>query len=184
MPTDDEQERPRSDRVVMPRRLYESVFGFASEVTRPSPVPRTPTPAVPPDDTVPALMGGESDVWLAEWQIEEDGYVVAVGDEIAWALSAMDQPWIDLVLKARRTVPLQLDFSADELTEVDRATRRDLRGIIVRIDQVSVRFVNDPDGRGLSVPETNGGQQHSVSSLSDRRPHHGDIIGWIVRVRS
>ncbi|MFK4482861.1 DUF6578 domain-containing protein [Curtobacterium sp. AB7] len=184
MRPEDEPERPRSDRVVMPRRLYESIFGSASGVTRPSLVPRTPTPPVPPEDTVPALREGETDVWLTEWQIEEDGYVVAVGDEIAWALYAMDQLWVGRILKVPRNVPLQLDFSADELTEVDRATRRDLRGAIVRIDQVSVRFVNDPDSRGFSVPETNGGQQHSVSSLSDRRPHRGNIIGWIVRVRS
>lgn len=184
MRTEDEPERPRSDSVVMPRRLYETVFGSASEITRPSLVPRTPTPVVPPEDTVAALEDGESDVWLTEWQIEDDGYDVAVGDEIAWALSAMDQPRVDLILKARRNVPLQLDFSAHERTEVDRATRRDLRGTIVRIDQVSVRFVNDPDSGGFSVPETNGGQQHSVSSLSDRRPHHGNIIGWIVRVQS
>lgn len=80
MRTENEQERPRSDRVVMPRRMYESIFGSASESTRPSRVPRTPTPAVPPEDTVPALEDGETDVWLTEWQIEEDGYVVAVGD--------------------------------------------------------------------------------------------------------
>ncbi|QSB23003.1 DUF6578 domain-containing protein [Curtobacterium sp. 24E2] len=139
---------------------------------------------MPPEDTVPALREGETDVWLTEWQIEEDGYVAAVGDEIAWALYAMDQLWVGRILKVPRNVPLQLDFSADELTEVDRASRRDLRGTILRIDQVSVRFVNDPDSRGVSVPETHGGQQHSVSSLSDRRPHRGEIIGWIVRVRS
>jgi hypothetical protein len=52
------------------------------------------TPPVPPEDTVPAFKDGESDVWLTEWQIEEDGYDVAVGDEIAWALYAMDQPWV------------------------------------------------------------------------------------------
>lgn len=96
----------------------------------------------------------------------------------------MDQQRVDLILKARRNVPLQLDFYAHELTDVDRATRRDLGGTIVRIDQVSVRFVNDPNSDRVSVPETNGGQQHSVSSLSDRRPHHGNIVGWIVRVQS
>ncbi|WP_214546530.1 DUF6578 domain-containing protein [Curtobacterium flaccumfaciens] len=133
---------------------------------------------------MPALEDGETDVWLTEWQIEEDGYVVAVGDEIAWASYAMDQQRVDLILKARRNVPLQLDFYAHELTDVDRATRRDLGGTIVRIDQVSVRFVNDPNSDRVSVPETNGGQQHSVSSLSDRRPHHGNIVGWIVRVQS
>lgn len=184
MHTEDEQERSRSDRVVMPRRLYESIFGSSSEITRPSSVPRTPTPAVPPGDTVPALEDGESDVWLTEWQIEEDGYDVAVGDEIAWALYAMDQAWVDRIMEARRNVPLQLDFYAHELTEVERATRRNLRGTIVRIDQVSVRFVNDPDSGRFSVPETHGGQQHSVTSLFDRRPHLGNIIGWIVRVQS
>jgi hypothetical protein len=133
---------------------------------------------------VPALDDGELDVWLTEWQIDEDGYDVAVGDEITWSVSVMDQPWIDHILKAPRTVPLQLDFSAEELSEAERATREDVRGTIIRIDQASVRFVTDPDKRGFWMPETHGGQQHSVSSLSDRRPHHGSIHGWVVRVRS
>jgi hypothetical protein len=63
---------------------------------------------------VPALDDGELDVWLTEWQIDEDGYDVAVGDEITWSVSVMDQPWIDHILKAPRTVPLQLDFSAED----------------------------------------------------------------------
>lgn len=152
----------------MPRRLYELLFGSPLETTRRSPAPRTPTPAVRPEGSVPALNDGELDVWLTEWQIEEDGYDVAVGDEITWSLYAMDQPCIDHILKAPRTVPLQLDFYAEELSEVERATREDVRGTIIRIDQVSVRFVTDPDKRGFSMPETRGGQQHSVSSLSDR----------------
>lgn len=128
---------------------------------------------------MPALNDGELDVWLTEWQIEEDGYDVAVGDEITWSLYAADQPWIDRILKATRTVPLQLDFYAEELSEAERATREDVRGTIIRIEQV----VTDPDKRGFSMPETHCGQQHSVSSLSDRRPHHGSIDGWVVRVR-
>lgn len=168
----------------MPRRLYELLFGSPLETTRRSPAPRTPTPAAPPEGSVPALNDGELDVWLTEWQIEEDGYDVAVGDEITWSLYAADQPWIDHILEAPRTVPLQLDFYAEELSEVERATREDVRGTIIRIDQVSVRFVTDPDKRGFSMPETRGGQQHSVSSLSDRRPHHGSIDGRVVRVRS
>ncbi|MFJ4221156.1 DUF6578 domain-containing protein [Curtobacterium luteum] len=142
---------------------------------------RTPTPAVPPEDPVPELSDGETDVWLTEWQVDEDGFDVAVGERIAWTVYESDQPWIDLILSAPRTVPLQRDTYAHERSAAELTTGRDLRGVVTRIDQVSVRFVSAARA-GYSEPETRGGQQHSVSALSDRRPHHGSITGWIVRV--
>lgn len=170
----------------MPRRLYESIFGTPSATTAAPPTPLTPTPPVPPEDLVPELEDGEIDVWLTEWQVEEDGFDVAVGERIEWALYEMGQPWVDRTLRASRKVPLQRTFYADELSEAERMTRREVTGVVARIDQVSARYTSseDPAERGVSVPETRGGEQHSVSSLSDRRPHHGDIMGWIIRIRS
>lgn len=175
------------DHVVLPRLLWQRLFGLPSDtVSEPvslSPVPRTRTPEVPPEDPVPALTDGETDVWLTEWQVEEDGFDVAVGEHVAWTLYESDQPWIDLILTEPRTVPLQRDTYDHERSEDERSTRRDLCGVVARIDQVSVRFVSS-ERRGYLAPESRGGQQHVVSSLSNRRPHHGDITGWIVRVRS
>ncbi|PCN48118.1 hypothetical protein Csp2054_08130 [Curtobacterium sp. 'Ferrero'] len=122
-------------------------------------------------------------MWLTEWQVDEDGFDVAVGEDVAWTLYESDQPWIDLILAVPRAVPLQRDTYAHERSAAELSSRRSLRGVVTRIDQVSVQFVSS-ERRGFSVPEARGGQQHSVSSLSDRRPHSGTITGWIVRVRS
>lgn len=171
----------------MPRRLYESTFGTPATTATPSTLPTpTPTPPVPPEDLVPDLEDGEIDVWLTEWQVEEDGFDVAVGERIEWPLYEMDQQWVDRILRSSRNVSRRLTFYPDELSEAERMTRRETTGVIVRIDQVSTRYTSseDPAERGVSVPETRGGQQHMVSSLSERRPHHGDITGWIVRIRS
>jgi hypothetical protein len=175
------------DHVVLPRILWQQLFGSPSdtalEQVRRSPVPRIPTTSVPPEDPFPALTEGETDVWLTEWQVEEDGFDVSVGELVTWTLYELDQPWIDLILADPRTVALQRDTYDHERSEDERSTRRDLCGVVTRIDQVSVRFVSS-GRRGYLAPETRGGQQHTVSSLSSRRPHHGDITGWIVRVRS
>lgn len=172
---------------MLPRLLWQRLFGWpsdtASEPVSLSPVPQIPTTTVSPEDPVPALTDGETDVWLTEWQVEEDGFDVAVGEHVTWILYESDQPWIDLILAVPRTVALQRDTYDHERSEDELSTRRDLRGVVTRVDQVSVRFVSS-ERRGYSAPETRGGQQHTVSSLSNRRPHHGDIMGWIVRVRS
>ncbi len=172
---------------MLPRILWQRLFGWPSDTTSEpvglSPVPRTPTTSVSPEDPVPALTDGETDVWLTEWQVEEDGFDVVVGEHITWTLYESDQPWIDLILAVPRTVPLQRDTDDHERSEDELSTRRDLRGVVTRIDQVSVRFVSS-ERRGYAAPEPRAGQQHSVSSLSNRRPHHGDVAGWIVRVRS
>ncbi len=173
--------------MVLPQLLRERLLGWPAEVSAEpvnlSPIPRIPTPTVAPEDPVPALADGETDVWLTEWQVDEDGFDVAVGDHVTWTLYASDQPWIDLILAVPRTVSLQRDTYDHERSEEELSTRRDLGGDVIRIDQVSVRFVSS-ERRGYSAPEVHGGQQHTVPSLSDRRPHHGTITGWIVRVRS
>jgi hypothetical protein len=180
-------DRPSGGHVVLPRLLWERLFGgpssTSSEPVSAAPIRRTPTPAVAPEDPVPSLTDGETDVWLTDWQVEEDGFDVAVGEHITWTLYGSDQPWIDLILAVPRTVPLQRDTYEHERSADELSTRRDLRGVVTRIDQVSVRFVSS-ERRGYSAPEAHGGQQHTVSSLSNRRPHHGTITGWIVRVRS
>lgn len=180
-------DRPSGGHVVLPRLLRERLFGSLSntpsEPVSATPIPRTPTPAVAPEDSVPSLADGETDVWLTEWQVEEDGFDVAVGEHITWTLYESDQPWIDQILAVPRTVPLQRDAYDHERSEEELSTRRDVSGVVIRIDQVSVRFVSS-ERHGYSAPEAHGGQQHTVSSLSTRRPHHGTITGWIVRVRS
>jgi hypothetical protein len=180
-------DRPSGHRVVLQQFLRERLFGWPSDVSSEpgglSPIPGIPTPTVAPEDPVPALADGETDVWLTEWQVEEDGFDVAVGDHVTWSLYASDQPWIDLILAVPRAVPLQRDTYEHERSEEELSSRRDLRGVVIRIDQVSVRFVSS-GRRGFSAPEVHGGQQHTVSSLSNLRPHRGSITGWIVRVRS
>lgn len=168
----------------MTRVQYEAIFGAPPATTGAS--TRTPraTPPVPPEDPVPDPMMGEVDVWLTQWQVEEDGFEVAVGERVEWSLTEMDQDWVDRLLTQHRLVPLQLDSSDEDLHGTEPLARRDLSGVVTRIDQVSVRFVNDPTGPGTRVPERLGAQQHSVSSLSERRPHHGDVTAWIVRIRS
>ncbi|PZF63498.1 hypothetical protein DEJ33_14070 [Curtobacterium sp. MCPF17_047] len=172
---------------MLPRLLWERLSGgpsnTPSEPVSAAPFPRTPTPAVAPEDPVPALTDGETNVWLTEWQVEDDGFDVAVGEHVAWTLYESDHLWIDQILAVPRTVPLQRDTYDHERSEDELSTRRDLRGVVIRIDQVSVRFVSS-ERRGYSAPEAHGGQLHTVSSLSNRRPHHGAITGWIVRVRS
>ncbi len=172
---------------MLPRLLWKRLFGglsdTSSEPVSAAPILRTPTPSVASEDAVPALADGETDVWLTEWQVDEDGFDVAVGEHITWTLYESDQPWIDEILTVPRTVPLQRDTYDHERSEEELSTRRDLSGVVVRIDQVSVRFV-DSERYGYSAPETHAGQQHTVSSLSARRPHHGTITGWIVRIRS
>lgn len=178
-------DRPSRDRVVLPRRTWERLFGATSGHTAlpslPTGFPAEPRP-VQPGDPVPERTDRETDVWLTEWQVEEDGFDVAVGEQVAWTAYESDQPWIDLILSVPRDVPLQRDTYEHERSTEERSTRCDLRGVVTRIDQVSVHFVSAARA-GQSEPRPRDGQQHSVSSLSDRRPHHGDILGWIVRVR-
>lgn len=183
-PRDERESRP--DRVVVTSGQYEALFGWPIGTgIRQGDAP-APIPAVAPDDPLPDPTGTETDVWLTEWQVAEDGFDVAVGERVDWALTTMDQQWIRRLLGDRRTVPLHRDTYADAPSgDARQSARHDLSGVVTRIDQVSVRFVgsDDPaDGGGL-VPECGGAHQHSVSALSDRRPHHGSITGWIVRVR-
>lgn len=179
-------EQHRSEHRVLTRRQYEAIFGAPAGITVPSTRAGVPVPAVPPEDFVPEPAVGEVDVWLPEWQVDADGFDVAVGERIRWSLVEMDQRWVDRPLTEPRSVSLQLDFTAEDRDDADQLTWHDLTGTVTRIDQVSARYVSsrDPAEGGARMPEAGGAQQHSVSSLWDRRPHHGRITSWIVRVQS
>lgn len=139
------------------------------------------------EDVVPAPGLDETDVWLTEWQVSEDGFDVVLGEEVDWELVPMDQEWLARLFAGRRTVSLQRDTSAGlvgELYEASSWSR--CVGQVTRIDQVSVRFMasNDPAEHGTGFAEIGGAMQHTVASVQEPRGHHGSLIGWIVRIRS
>ena len=141
--------------------------------------------AVDAEDVAPNRGPRETDVWLTEWQVAEDGFDVALDQRVDWTLVPMDQDWVIRLFSGRRTVPLQRDTYAEatrDSREISDWTQ--LSGRVARIDQISVRYhpSEDPAEHGL-VPETGGAVQHSVLSLRKPRAHHGQIVGWIVRVQ-
>jgi hypothetical protein len=136
------------------------------------------------EDLAPNTGPLETDVWLTEWQVAEDGFDVAVGQRIHWTLVPMDQVWAARLCAGRRTVLLARDTYADATW--DRGEALDwtaLSGHVVRIDQISVRYQpsENPAQRGR-VPEAGSAMHHSVQSLQKPRSHHGQIVGWIVRI--
>lgn len=138
------------------------------------------------EDAVPAADPYEIDVWLTEWQVAEASLDVALGQHVDWALVPMDQNWLARLFAGRRTVALQLDTYADATRDVaDPSAWILLSGRVVRIHQVSVRYHPSENAatRGVRMPEVGGAMEHSVSSLQTVRSHHGDLAGWIVRVR-
>jgi len=150
------------------------------------PIDQVDVEAVEPEDTVPSPETRDTDVWLTEWQVAEDGLDVALDQRVDWSLVPMDQNWASRLFAGRRAIPLQLDTYADAVRDPsDRSEWTQLSGRVARIDQISVRYhpSEDPKERGGLVPETGGAMQHSVPSLRQTRGHHGKIVGWIVRVR-
>ncbi|WP_370449220.1 DUF6578 domain-containing protein [Cryobacterium sp. TMB3-1-2] len=148
------------------------------------PLVRAELEAVDAEDISPSRGAKDTDVWLTEWQVGDDGFDVALGGHVDWALIPMDQGWASRLFAGRRTVLLQRDTEAGARGHRTDWTYRS--GRVVRIDQVSVRYrpaqAQAPAERGL-VPETGGAMQHSVRSLRTPRTHHGRIVGWIVRLR-
>ena len=136
------------------------------------------------EDVTPARESDDTDVWLTEWQVAEDGFDVELDQRVDWALIPMDQDWAARLFAGRRTVPLQRDTYAEATRDAGASDWTHLSGRVARIDQISVRYQpsDSPAEHGL-VPETGGAMQHSVPSLHQPRAHHGRIVGWIVRVR-
>ncbi len=126
---------------------------------------------------------GEVDVWLTGWQVEDDCLQVTLGETVVWELVPMDQDWITRLFDGRRVVSLQLDTCAGALSEPATFEWTEIRGVVQRIDQVSVLYVasNDPLERGL-VPKRGAAVVHTVPSIWPEDPHSGSINGWIVRV--
>lgn len=150
------------------------------------PILRREVEAVDAEDTVPSKGPHETDVWLTEWQVAEDGLDVAVGQHVDWALVPMDQSWVARLFAGRRTIPLQLDTYADAKRDIsDPSAFTLLSGRVARIDQISVQYQpsDDPAERGVRLPEAGGAMQHTVVSLRKPRAYHGELVGWIVRVR-
>ena len=143
--------------------------------------------AVEPEDIVPSQEPGDTDVWVTEWQVAEDGLDVALDQHVDWSLVPMDQNWVSRLFAAgRRTIPWQLGTYADAVRDPSEPSdRTQLSGRVARIDQISVRHhpSKDPEERGVLVPETGGAMQHSVLSFRQSRGHHGKVVGWIVRLR-
>ena len=142
--------------------------------------------AVDAEDIAPGRGPYETDVWLTEWQVAEDGFDVAVDQRVEWALVAMDQDWVARLFAGRRAIPLQLDAYAEATRDIlDPLVWTHLSGRVARIDQISVRYYRSEvaEERGVRVAETGGAMQHSVLSLRKPRAFHGQLVGWIVRVQ-
>lgn len=125
-------------------------------------------------------------MWLTQWQVAEDGLDVALDQHVDWALVPMDQDWLASLFAGRRTVPLQLDTYADAVRNLsDPSAWTLLSGRVARIDQISARYHPSEDSAesGARLPEGGGAMQHSVLSLQKPRAHHGELAGWIVRIR-
>ena len=142
--------------------------------------------SVDAEDIVPGRGPHETDVWLTEWQVAEDGFDVAVDQRVEWALVPMDQDWVARLFAGRRAVSLQLDAYAEATQDIlAPLVWTHLSGRVARIDQISVRCYRSevPKERGVGVAETGGAMQHSVLSLRKPRAFHGQLVGWIVRVQ-
>lgn len=145
-----------------------------------------PLTAVQPEDVdvediAPPAGPRDTDVWLTEWQVAEDGFDVMLDEEVEWTLVPMDQEWLARMFGDRRPVSLQRDTYAGipgERYEASEWTR--LSGRVTRIDQVSVRY---PADRGTGLAEVGSAMQHTVPSVRERRTHHGTLVGWIVRIK-
>ena len=150
------------------------------------PIDRVDVEAAEPEDIVPSQEPSDTDVWFTEWQVAEDGLDVALDQRVDWSLVPMDQNWVCRLFAGRRSIPLQLDTYADAVRDPsDPSDWTQLSGRVARIDQISVRHhpSKDPEERGVPAPETGGAEQHSVLSFRQSRGHHGEVVGWIVRVR-
>jgi hypothetical protein len=77
---------PRSRRVAYHASTNDEHLGFSYE-----PILARTVDAVDPEDIVPSRGPQETDVWLTEWQVAEDGLDVAVDQHVEWALVPMDQ---------------------------------------------------------------------------------------------
>ncbi len=133
------------------------------------------------EDPIPSIGARDVDVWLTEWQVAEDGFDVALDEEVDWELVPMDQEWLARMFENRRPVSLQRDTYAGlpgERYDASEWTR--LSGRVTRIDQVSVRY---PSDRGTGLAEVGSAMQHTVSSVQQRRSHHESLVGWILRIR-
>lgn len=98
----------------------------------------------------------------------------------------MNQDWVAGLFAGRRTVPLQLDTSADAVRNLsDPSAWTLLSGRVARIDQISVRYHPSEDSAEpeARLPEAGDAKQHTVLSLQKPRAHHGELVGWIVRIQ-
>lgn len=145
------------------------------------PLPTTEPEVADEEDAVPAGGPHETDVWLTEWQVTEDGFDVVLDEEVDWLLVPMDQQWCARMFDGRRSVSLQRDTYAGAVGErYGHSEWTRLSGHVTRIDQVSVRY---PTDRGAGLAEEGSAMQHTVSSVQERRSHHGSLVGWVVRIR-
>ena len=136
----------------------------------------TPARAVEPGVVSPLPGRGEIDVWLTGWQVEEDRRQILVGETVTADVVPMDQEWLTTLFGDRRAVAWQVDHYAG-------TPGCPIAGIVTRIDQVSVTWMDstDPGQRG-QVPVPGAAVVHTVSSIRPEQPHHGSIVGWIIRV--
>lgn len=139
------------------------------------------------EDTVPLKGIREVDVWLTGWQVEEDGFDVVLDEQIDWSLVPMDQQWLTHLFMGRRDVPLQRDTYAGASGEMHGSSSwTQLVGRVTRVDQVSVRHPEEcgPGQSGEGLAEVGGAMQHTVLRVQKSRGHHGNLVGWIVRVKT
>lgn len=141
--------------------------------------------AVSTADVVPVRGPDDTDVWLTEWQVAEDSLGVSINQQVDWVLVPMDQEWLNILFAGRKRVSFRLDTYADAVRKLGDPSWTHLSGHVIRIDQISVRHqpLRGPAVRREAVRAVGEAMEHSVRSVQQRRPHHGSIVGWIVRVR-
>ncbi len=78
-------------------------------------------------------------VWLAEWQAQEDGIDVRVGQHVAWTLTGDDiAQWIELLFDGARSIDLVLDTYAHPS---HTPALVDITGIVRTVEAISCRHL-------------------------------------------
>ena len=99
--------------------------------------------AVDAEDVAPNRGPRETDVWLTEWQVAEDGFDVALDQRVDWTLVPMDQDWVIRLFSGRRTVPLQRDTYA-EATRDSREISTGLNFAVAWLESIRSRCGTTP----------------------------------------
>lgn len=135
------------------------------------PLIRSEAQAVDEEDISPPRDSDETDVWLTEWQVAEDGFRVELDQQVDWALVPMDQDWLARLFAGRRTVPLQRDTYAGATREPGASDWNHVCGRVARIDQISVRYQPSDTRRNTDWCQRPAVRCSTVCRICRRRAH-------------